>query len=110
MATVILSPAPRKSCKPFHRSVRLRAPPSDDNPFAIIGITVGTKADDYYVRPIASDFGRAFRVEKVLDPERAAYHVCLNGRESACDCLGHARYGFCKHVSALKALVQAGML
>jgi hypothetical protein len=98
------------SCKPFHRFVRLRLPPSDDNHFAIIVVTVGKKADGYCVRPIASDFGRAFQVEKVLDPEHTAYHVCLNGQESTCDCLGHARYGFCKHVSALEALVQAGKL
>jgi hypothetical protein len=108
MATEIPTSAPRKSGKSLPRSVRLALPTSAINPFAVIVVMVGLRAEDYLVRPLASDFGLAFLVQKVFDPNYSTYHVCLNGRQSTCDCLGYARYGFCKHVLALEALVRAG--
>jgi hypothetical protein len=106
MSTATRTRAPRQP-----RTVRLAVPPSPDNPFAIIVITARGKSNDYCVKPLPSDFGRAFQVEKIFDPEEVTYHVNLNGERSTCECKGHLRWGtVCKHIGALQTLVAKGKL
>jgi len=92
------------------RTVRLSVPPSADNPFSIVTITQGHDVDDYIVRPVASDWGDGFQVERIFDPEQKVYHVHLDRQGQTCDCKGFLRWGHCKHASALATLRQHGKL
>ena len=63
----------------------------------------------YYVAPIDSDWGRAFRFEKAdqgagSDPGEKFYHVNLDEPFDTCDCRGHARHGHCKHVAVAREM------
>ena len=98
-----------KSVKPT-RTIRLAVPPGPGCPNFVVVISVGKRSTDYHVSPIASDFGRAFRVEKVFTPDPEVYHVCLNGKDSHCDCKGFTFAGRCKHVDGLATLAQAGRI
>jgi DNA polymerase III alpha subunit len=77
-------------------------------------LTVGKKRFGYYVFPLKSDFGRAFKLVKFacdVEPDGASeYDVCLDGRRTHCDCKGHARHGHCKHAESLAVLVAQGSL
>jgi hypothetical protein len=66
----------------------------------------------YFLRPLPSDFGRAFSLTKLVGAggEAAVYHVLLDGRRSSCDCPGHDRYGRCKHMDSLRFLLESGQL
>ena len=48
-------------------------------------------------------------MEKAGEPE-AAYAVNLNGAASTCECRGFLRWGHCKHVAGLQALIRQGEL
>jgi hypothetical protein len=54
----------------------------------------------------------AYRLEKLhsqgSDPECENYDVNLS--TSTCDCKGHARHGFCKHLAATRHLFEKGVL
>ena len=106
MATVSRSGTP---VKPVRR-IRVAVPPSEVNPFSIVVITTGAKEDNYCVRPIPSDFGTAFEVEKIFHPQPAVYHVNLSPGGDTCECKGFLKWGHCKHVEGLKALRAAGKL
>lgn len=99
----------RKSVKPV-RTIRLSVPATVDNPVSIVTIAVGKEQDDYLVRPIPSDFGTAFAVEKIADPEGKSYAVNLTGNSGSCECKGFLRWGHCKHSDGLMALRRAGQL
>jgi hypothetical protein len=102
---------PRSRVKP-QRFVKIAVGASADNPLVIITIKVGSKSDDYCVKPLPADFGAAYEVEKLFNPEGApAYtvHLSDDGAQS-CECKGHLRWGHCKHGQALWALRQAGKL
>ncbi len=102
---------PRKVRKPAVRTARVKVPFSADCGHAVVTLTVGKQADDYLIRRLPSDFGTAFAVEKVADPDGHSYAVCLNGNGTGtCECLGYLRHGHCKHVEGLAALVRAGKL
>lgn len=92
------------------RTVRLALAPSDETGFAVIVITVSKESDTYHVTPLPSDYGAAFEVAKVSDPEGKAYQVCLEGNGGTCDCKGHGRWGRCRHVEALQTLRANGQL
>lgn len=66
----------------------------------------------YFVSPMASDWGTAFKVERQGEHDTdESYDVLLDGRMSSCTCPGflfHAKD--CKHVAALKVLQQRGKL
>src|SRR5947209_8262627 len=68
-------------------------------------------SSDYYaVAPAPSDFGRAFVLRKMGD-EPAVYSLCLEDDGTRhCDCRGWEAYGYCRHTTALAALVAAGKL
>lgn len=67
-------------------------------------------ADFYHLTEIPTEIGgRAFKVEKHGE-EESSYDVLVNGAESLCDCKGHGRYGHCRHVESLTAVINAGKL
>jgi hypothetical protein len=67
-----------------------------------LAIGAGKKSKSYNVRPIDSDFGKAFEVQSRTDGE--VYHVLLAGPETTCTCPGYCYTSGCKHVSALLRL------
>lgn len=79
----------------------------------VLQITEGDKIDLYSVQRIAGVAGHAFRVVKYNEQgERQGdgYDVLVDEERSACDCLGFSRFGYCRHVSALAALVVKGRI
>lgn len=66
----------------------------------------------YLLSPVGADWGRGFALAK-LTPDGTVdktYHVMLDGAASWCDCLGHLSHAHCKHLSALTALADAGLV
>jgi hypothetical protein len=65
-----------------------------------------TVVDQYTIREFGSAMGRAFHLVKMTSPP-VAHDVLLNAdpRQCRCDCLGHERYGYCRHVDGLRALL-----
>lgn len=69
----------------------------------------------YTVREYPSDWpGRAFVLTKQTDgtdPTAERYDVfCGNRQDHLCDCRGHTRFGHCKHVAGLLALLANNQL
>jgi hypothetical protein len=87
------------------RTIRLLTPLNEEGRNALVTITTGRTAADYWVSRLPADFGTAFLVEKLGSDDR--YHVNTDGH---CDCKGHTYHGHCKHVDGLAALVKAGRL
>ncbi len=82
-------------------------------------ITLGKLCVDYLVEALASDFGRAFRLHKLVPvvddhgtrfAEAEVYDVLLDGARPSCECLGFLHHGKCKHIDAATALLAAGKL
>ena len=63
----------------------------------------GGGASSYEVRALEVDFGDA-GFEMINRASGVVHHVLFTGRRDECDCMGHARYGRCKHTTALKML------
>jgi hypothetical protein len=99
------------------RSLRYYQPPAG-SPYRILDITEGEHLTCYFVLPLASDFGRCYRLEKFTCHRRGdepdSYDVCLaeDGNHS-CACWGHLRWGSrgpCRHIAALLTLQAVGTL
>jgi hypothetical protein len=72
-----------------------------------VRITVGKEATDYLFRWLPPDCGKAVELTKLAaDGRNEVYHLDLaaDGGPS-CDCKGHTRWGRCKHVDGLLALL-----
>jgi hypothetical protein len=106
MATV---PEKRTRVKPS-RTVRLLLAPSADNPAAIIAITMGKRQDYYQVKGIPSDWGNAFELTKLHQPEPVVYFCNLDRQGQLCTGIGFEKWGHCKHVASLCELLEAGQL
>jgi hypothetical protein len=78
----------------------------------ILWLTVGKNVTAYRMTPLASDFGRAVRLQKADRGEGSpeTYDVCVNGRQTTCECLGFLHHGHCKHADGLKAVIASGQL
>jgi hypothetical protein len=76
----------------------------------ILRLLIGTEAFLYWVEPVATDWGKGFRLEKFESGD--VYHVHLDpALGHSCECKGFLRWGKpCKHISAVSALVAAGRL
>jgi hypothetical protein len=113
METNTSSPARQRRPRPKpQRSARLVIRPLGRAP-GILQLTVGNKADDYYLFCVPADFGDGFRLVKIgidVPDGEGDYAVNINGGEKTCDCKGHARHGRCKHADGLAALIAAGKL
>ncbi len=91
-------PQPQRTLRYFHGTPGL------------MELTINGVVQDYWLSEIGADWGRAFEVRKPL-PEGTVYHVHLDAQAGdSCDCQGCVRWGHCKHLSAVKALVAAGRL
>ena len=68
---------------------------------------------DYWLRSIPGS-ANGFRLEKVnpvpAEGEPDHYDVLLDGERSTCECQGFLRWGHCKHVESLLALIKCGKL
>ncbi len=102
----------RKPRSKVSRTVKLLLPIGLDGGSGVIRIKVvrGTKetVNDYLIQRIPSDFGDGFQMDKLLGDEM--YHVHLSNEGHQCECLGHLRWGHCKHVDALVALRGADLI
>ena len=77
----------------------------------VVRLTVNRKSVDYLLIPLAADWGRGFKLEKIgLDIDGSVYHVNLDGDKRTCDCKEFDRWNHCKHADALAALIAAGRL
>ena len=103
MATVRNS---RPRVKP-ERRILLAVPPFEEEP-GVLQIRVGKEEANYFLTPIPSDFGNAYRVEKIGGTE--VYDVNLADGHGTCECKGFLRWNHCKHVDGLKALKTRGKL
>jgi hypothetical protein len=119
MATLASQPAPVKPSrarKPKQRTVclLLRFGPTGRN--AHLRITEDGKATNYLADRIPADWGEGYELAKFEADRRGdgddVYHVLLNGEDGrdSCDCMGHERWGHCRHVEALKTLQAQGKL
>ena len=103
------TPARAGQRKP-ERGIRLEVRPEGDCP-GIVRITVGNQYADYFLTPMPSDFGRAFKVEKIgLQVNDPPYHVNIDADKRTCECKGFLRHGHCKHADGIAALIAAGRL
>ena len=96
---------------PVKRSVRLIAKETGENP-GIIRIDTDRKTALYAVREIESEIGgRAFLVKEIDAESNTPGYACIAaGDDVICDCIGYSRYGRCKHVSAMFALILRGKI
>src|SRR6516162_5556833 len=85
--------------------------PASQNDCYVLDLILGEDSCTYWLRPLPSDFGRAYRLTKFLHQGGECYDVLLDGDKSTCECLGHLRWQTpCKHLQALLHLDAAGRL
>jgi hypothetical protein len=99
MSQAIATPRPRQPRPKPPRSVRLATPPTEDESGVLI-LTVGTQTFPYFLDPIASDYGRAFSLQK-FDGTSYAVNLGDNDGPPSCECPGWLRWGHrgpCKHI------------
>jgi hypothetical protein len=103
--------------RPHTRTVKVIIPPltCDRQQLTLVRITQDDKPAHYWVTPLASDWGLAYRLEKageeVKDGEEDTYDVLLeNEQDGSCTCPAGVYHGFCKHQDALRALLAEGKL
>jgi hypothetical protein len=80
-----------------------------------LNVWQGCKLSSYWLLPIVCPDGLAFQFQAsrgsaASEMQLDAYDVGLLADGEACDCVGHERWGHCKHVDALKLLVECGKL
>jgi hypothetical protein len=108
---MVTSTKSRKSVKPDRRVYVVRG-----GNRTTLSLSINGEETLYYLEPISSDFGNAFRLTKVkgewdgLRRLDEPYDVLLNGRESSCTCKGHTYRGRCKHVDGLTTLRQRNLI
>src|SRR5262249_46034972 len=121
--STVFAPAPRvKARRPKkapakpQRFCRLQARPTVDEP-VLLTLHIAGKESDYWLSLMPSDFGEAFRLEKIIPSDDGpaergeVYHVCFEDQQNhTCECKGFLRHGHCKHIDSLKALRDAGKL
>ena len=70
-------------------------------------IRVGKQIDLYWLSDVPTPLdGRVFKLDKFGSAD--SYHVVLTRGEQSCDCMGHLRWGHCKHASAALKLCELG--
>jgi hypothetical protein len=91
------------------RTITLVRGPNRDG-VTVFCIAAGDKTQFYTFKEIPCEIGgRGFAVHRL--GQGNLYHVRLNGPEdSSCECMGFLRWGRCKHVAGLAALIRGGTL
>ncbi len=91
------------------RSARLAVAPIGTDP-GMVEISVHGRRQFYQLRRRLASWGRAFTLTKLGTATTYDVNVGQTADTSTCDCLGNIRHGSCKHVSGLRALLDAGKL
>jgi hypothetical protein len=82
-----------------------------EQPLTLVRITQDDKPAHYWVEPLLSDWGLAYRLEKAGEEGDDVYDVLLeNEQDGSCTCPAGVYHGFCKHQDALRALLAEGKL
>ena len=91
------------------RTIRLVRSPAKDG-VGVFGITAAGRSQFYVVVEVPCEIGgRGFAVHRL--GQGPLYHVRVGRPEDcSCECLGFLRWGRCKHVQGLRALIQQGQL
>jgi hypothetical protein len=91
------------------RTIRLTRSPAADG-VGVFCITASGRSQFYTVVEIRCEIGgRGFAVHRL--GQGNLYHVRVGKpQDCSCECLGFLRWGRCKHVLGLKALIQQGEL
>jgi hypothetical protein len=91
------------------RTIALVRPP-DRRGIGVFCIAAGKKSQFYTFREIPCEIGgRGFAVHRL--GRGNLYHVRVNQPDdSSCECMGFLRWGRCKHVAGLAALIERGQL
>jgi len=106
---------PRQRSKP-ERTMKVGEP---TNGVVAVAVTEGKTTAGYYVQEIAVDFGRGFHVEKFStdsgsDASERSYDVHLDkALGDSCTCKGfiyHKHGKPCRHIAAVRTLVQLGKI
>jgi hypothetical protein len=90
--------------------VAVLVPPSPGQALTLVRITQDGEQFHYWVEPLPSDFGLAYRLEKPGTEGTDVYDVLLDAAGDSCTCKGHTYGGYCKHVDGARALLKAGKL
>lgn len=80
---------------------------------AYLTITDNGRTTHYFLSPLRTEIGgMAYRFSKLVQEGGERYDVQADPRTGSghCDCVGHSRHGYCRHVSCLLALRKAGKL
>src|SRR5215831_18937731 len=98
------------------RFARLEDNPTLDEP-ALLTLHIAGKDSDYWLYLQPSNFGEAYRLQKIEPTEDApaelgeAYTVTFQDEfNQTCECRGFVHRGNCKHIDSIKALRDAGRL
>src|SRR4051812_3205168 len=91
------------------RTIRLVRSPAADG-VGVFAITAGGRSHHYVVVELPCEIGgRGFAVHRL--GLGTVYHVRVgDSADSTCECLGFLRWGRCKHVAGLRALIRSGAL
>ncbi|MDB5313884.1 MAG: hypothetical protein JWO38_8086 [Gemmataceae bacterium] len=91
------------------RTIRLVRSPETDG-IGVFCITIAGRAQFYALCELPCEIGgRGFAVHRL--GMGTVYHVRINTpQDSSCECLGFLRWGRCKHVLGLRALINQGLL
>lgn len=79
-------------------------------PYCLLRITNERKKQEQYrCSEFATTFAgtRAFRLEKI-DETFYSVFVHVDDAKCGCDCIGAGRYGWCKHIVAIRGLIECG--
>ena len=97
----------RMDRKRKERSVRLVRPPGTDGA-GVVCLTMPDESAHYVFREIPCEIGgRGFAMHRL--GLGTLYHVRIGEpEECGCECWGFLRWGYCKHVLGLLALVRSG--
>ena len=110
MCNTSTSKTTRSSSKPVSRLLRWLSRDEKGNGIIEMRITFEKRSEihRYFLTRLTSDFGTAFRLEKIGDDASCTdgeiYAVCIDGTRSTCECKGFLRWGHCKHVDACTAI------
>ena len=82
----------------------------DENGVGVFRIITGGESQFYTLREIPCEIGgRGFAVHRLGMGN--LYHVRVGAPEDCeCECFGFLRWGRCKHILGLRALIQQGLL
>ena len=100
---------PNRVAKSPPPTVRLLRPAVSDTP-GVLAITAARKTVFYVFMEIPCDIGgRGFALHRL--GLGTLYHLRLGRNEDcSCECLGFLAHGHCKHVRALLALLNRGLI